>query len=1599
MAAIEVGVKFAIEKLDDVVNGYNKAIEGIDFGKGFELDSVAVRSQFDLLKKELEKALKTGELNLKDLNLPALATALEKLGKKAASSLGQELNDQALAPFKQELDSITNKIDAEGDKLKDITEQQRQLTTKSIKEKTKSETGFGGKVMFGGSAAEAQGYLDKLQKAEADDPQGEARRTKLIEFYKKYVANLKEAEQARVKLNKEEEKVKTGIAKLKAREEELLLKVKKESAKLDAQAPEKYKAILALGNQLREMHKQLRAAQKAGNDEKRKEIELSDQSVKSHNRENQSIASKAISTGIYYTLLNTGKRIMREAINAVKEMDKAMTEAAIVTDMNRKEAWALMGTYQDLARETGVAVSEISGVVVEFLRQGRSMKEALELAEVAAKSAKVAAISTHDAVRFLTSAVNGFGLAADQAESVADKFASVASQSASSFQELATAMSKVAPVAKSAGVGIDFMMGVLAKGLESTREAPENIGTAFKTIFARMREVTDIGKATEDGMSLNRVEKALASVGVPLRDVSGQFRNLEDVLIDVGDKWNTLTSIEQAYIATALAGTRQQPRLLAIFNDFNRTKELIEISSASVGALQFQHIDYMEGMEAATNRLQNAWQGFILALTSSDVIIEIVNVVTAAIDGLAGVFKALNTPMGHTLTILGLLVPALVVLIAKNLMLLKTKIAEIASSAVLNFMLKTNRKNYQGLYNMKMKNIIASLKNTAATLGEAGAAGAATFANKHLTQSFKILAAQIWVTLAPLLPFIAAAAALVAIVALVAIGLHNAGKDADYFGAKIDKLNKRINDLTTKEDKVKKLADRFKELQRVTNKSADDIKEMADIASELQEVTLTTGANQKEQKFNFATVDFTGESVFDEAEYQRFLDTAQAERERLDKIASENFASALARDGADAFENKSIADFARKQGYEAGVEFADALGDGYSDETKAKVKKQLADALKKMDMSIFYKTKYKYAGKEYDTQEEALQAARDAGLSANQAEYAVRMAGTTTGFSEEDLKKFSEKLTKIYADGAQDLQDEIKRINEDDSILDKSRRILLATTEEYKRQIEEAKAQFEGEELKAALAFVAQSNRDAAIITSLIEDREINVDLILNLQSSGLNADAIDAFLSQYSFDPSVLNTGATGFTSGDQVTAFIDRERAKNDKVLDAIQTATSGGADNIEQGFDAFREGLRAQGYTEEEIQKRVEELAQVVQTMSVEQVGTMIKAQGEMTKKAMDLSAQVAKGDFSNFGEIVAEYGLEAATNILNGSEAGIRAVMEKNREKTQGEIAASIAEIYAVEGVDTFDELSDAAKEQVRSLELMAEYYDDIVGFEMLREFRMKQVAGYMKEMNDLLKLQQSLMDLGMAVDNPFIQTLDGMVESLDRLARAKIDKQLQDDLANLEKFGTFDGEGNFIVNPDIDITQANQAIDAAMSTLTTYVQMQTEAFNRQKKAIEEAAKAEIDAAKEAFNERWKAIEYTNKLVEAEEKIFEVRRKVAALAISGMSGAQLAEGQKELRKLEEERRKMIEQQALDEMQKELEAQRDQAIVDAQTLMADAIESYTAQLVEVLPGLTEALEDLVTALDDNTEVTEENTVGPGNFGGGRDRSRTFTDMNFIG
>ena len=265
-------------------------------------------------------------------------------------------------------------------------------------------------------------------------------------------------------------------------------------------------------------------------------VEDINKATKAQDKQNSSFRKAFKQFTIYAVALRTVKKALREAVTTITDLDKYLTEQAMVMGKTRQQTYALLKQYQSLASQLGATTKEVAQVAGEFMRQGKTTEDALTLTTAAVSAAKVAGISASESVDYLTTALNGFQLSAENAMAVSDKFASVAAQSATSYEEIATALSKVAAQANLAGMSIDYTTALLAKGIETTREAPETIGTALKTIIARMRELGDYGETLSGDTDVNNVESQLAYVGIALRDANGELRSTEDVLDELGKK-------------------------------------------------------------------------------------------------------------------------------------------------------------------------------------------------------------------------------------------------------------------------------------------------------------------------------------------------------------------------------------------------------------------------------------------------------------------------------------------------------------------------------------------------------------------------------------------------------------------------------------------------------------------------------------------------------------------------------------------------------------------------------------------------------------------------------------------------------------------------------------------------------------------------------------------------------------------------------------------------------------------------------------------------------------------------------------------------------
>jgi TP901 family phage tail tape measure protein len=112
---------------------------------------------------------------------------------------------------------------------------------------------------------------------------------------------------------------------------------------------------------------------------------------------------------------------------------------------------------------------------------------------------------------------------------------------ASSTTEIAEGLEKFASVSKTVGLSYEYATAALATVTAKTRQSADVVGTAFKTLFARIQDL-ELGNTLEDGTTMGSYSKALAKVGVNIKDANGQLKDMDVILTEMAGVWGTLNN-------------------------------------------------------------------------------------------------------------------------------------------------------------------------------------------------------------------------------------------------------------------------------------------------------------------------------------------------------------------------------------------------------------------------------------------------------------------------------------------------------------------------------------------------------------------------------------------------------------------------------------------------------------------------------------------------------------------------------------------------------------------------------------------------------------------------------------------------------------------------------------------------------------------------------------------------------------------------------------------------------------------------------------------------------------------------------------------------
>ena len=339
------------------------------------------------------------------------------------------------------------------------------------------------------------------------------------------------------------------------------------------------------------------------------------------------------------SIFNLIKRQVKETYEDVKTLDKSFASIAMVTKYSVDEMWGSYSLYADMAAELGQKTNSVIQASALFYQQGLDTNEALELTTDTMKLATLAGNDFQTATQEMTSALRGFKMEMDKGGHVTDVYSELAAHAAASVDDIAQAMARTASIANSAGMSFENTSAFLTQMIETTQESAENIGTSLKTIIARFTELKENVAGTSDSefedLDYNKVDKALKSVGVSLKDATGQFRDLDQVFIELSEKWGTLDRNTQRYVATIAAGSRQQSRFIAMMDNYDRTVELMNLAADAEGKADEQFAKYADTMEYKLNQLSTKWEEFRVQLLDSDFF-------KGMIDGLSGFLDRLK---------------------------------------------------------------------------------------------------------------------------------------------------------------------------------------------------------------------------------------------------------------------------------------------------------------------------------------------------------------------------------------------------------------------------------------------------------------------------------------------------------------------------------------------------------------------------------------------------------------------------------------------------------------------------------------------------------------------------------------------------------------------------------------------------------------------------------------------------------------------------------------------------------------------------------------------------------------------------------------------
>jgi TP901 family phage tail tape measure protein len=345
----------------------------------------------------------------------------------------------------------------------------------------------------------------------------------------------------------------------------------------------------------------------------------------------------------------------QQMVEAVKEIDKAMTSVRKVTD----ESSASYARYMEsaLSRSADLA-AQVPGYIeatAGWARMGYDMEEAQRLGELSTIYYNVGdgVETVDDATNSLISTMKAFNIQAGDAEGILDKLNYVGNNFGITSGGLGEILQRSAASLSAANTDLIKSIAIGTAGNEIIND-PQKVGNGLKTLAMRLRgstaELEAAGEEVDEYVtSTSKMQEGIkALTGVDIMKSATEYKDIYQILLKISRVFGKLTDVSQASLVEMMFGKVQGNLGTAILKNFGTAEKIYDelTNGMSEGSAMKEYETYLDSVEGKANKLSAT-----LAKTSISVLdpetlkigYDFLTNILEVINGIAGALGGLKT--------------------------------------------------------------------------------------------------------------------------------------------------------------------------------------------------------------------------------------------------------------------------------------------------------------------------------------------------------------------------------------------------------------------------------------------------------------------------------------------------------------------------------------------------------------------------------------------------------------------------------------------------------------------------------------------------------------------------------------------------------------------------------------------------------------------------------------------------------------------------------------------------------------------------------------------------------------------------------------------